>query len=67
VWRGKEEGEFTIKKGDPLIQCIPFKRQNFSTTCDKADELKLIRNLAKFSNSRLDSYKNQFWNKGIRK
>jgi hypothetical protein len=67
VWRGKEEGEFIIKKGDPLIQCIPFKRQRFSTACDKVDESKFLKNLAIFSNSRLDSYKNQFWNKRSKK
>jgi hypothetical protein len=67
IWRGTEEGEFIIKKGDPLIQCIPFKRQKFLTSCDKADESKYMINIAKFSNSRLDSYKNQFWNKGRQK
>tara|TARA_R110000772_G_scaffold63548_1_gene142265 strand:- start:3782 stop:4471 length:690 start_codon:yes stop_codon:yes gene_type:complete len=62
IWTGGD-GEFTLKKGTPLVQVIPFMREKYKLETGATDERKLTRtrlNLASIANN---AYKTLFWHK----
>ena len=63
VWTGDKEGDFLIKKGTPLVQVIPFKRQKTTYAIGEADnELLSIKNTL-LETAWFDRYKKFFWHK----
>ena len=62
VWTGGE-GEFLLKKGTPIIQVIPFKRENYKSSFGNHDykkkEISFLKMRALFN----DGYKKLFWHR----
>ena len=63
VWTGDEEGDFLIKKGDPIAQVVPFKRQDLELEVGEIDTKKFMKGHNLMTLSFKDHYKNLFWNK----
>ena len=62
-WTGDINKELTIiQKGTPLIQVIPFKRENWKMSVKKS-ELDTYREKMKLSQFLKDNYKKLFWKK----
>lgn len=62
LWTGGD-GEFLIKKGTPLIQVIPFRRESSDFEVKGLDQGK-IKKVNSILGTRLNNkYKNDFWNK----
>lgn len=62
LWTGGD-GDFLIKKGTPLVQVIPFKRQTFKSevaVLDQRRENKVRNKLLTFFNS---GYRRLYWHK----
>lgn len=59
------EGRYLIKKGTPLVQVIPFKRENWNNSWQvkQMDNQKRIATSAKLSTLFYDAYKRLFWHK----
>ena len=62
IWTGGE-GEFTLKKGTPLAQVIPFKREGHKMTIGVTDKVAADRISRSLSTISKDAYKRLFWNK----
>jgi hypothetical protein len=65
LWTGKS-GETVIKKGTPLIQVIPFKRDSWSSDVVKLDDEKSSKFTAqanKIKSLLVDGYRKYFWTK----
>lgn len=62
-WRGSEEGEWVIKKGTPLINCIPIKRSSPSMKVSLIDKKKWKNFWGSWEISKLDFYKINNWHK----
>tara|TARA_R110000751_G_scaffold307758_1_gene430994 strand:- start:970 stop:1656 length:687 start_codon:yes stop_codon:yes gene_type:complete len=59
----KRDEQFLIKKGDPMVQVIPFKRETWKMWSGFYYE-KLHNKTLNFLNSKfVDRYKSMFWNK----
>jgi hypothetical protein len=59
----KRDGQFLIKKGEPMVQVMPFKREPWKKWSGFYLE-KLHNKVLKMINSEyIDRYKNMFWNK----
>lgn len=52
-----------IEKGTPLVQLIPFKRDNWESSIEEYDEKEQRRKTNSFRGKILRSYKTQFWSK----
>lgn len=63
VWTGSEEGEFVIKKGTPIAQVIPFKRQKTKHKVLPLDKEALDKTQMLMETTFYDRYKRFFWHK----
>ena len=59
----REKGQFIIKKGDPMIQVIPFKRESWKMWCGFYYEKLHTKTLNLLNSEYLDRYKKMFWKK----
>jgi len=62
-WDGCESGEFEISKGDPLIQVIPFQRENLELQFDKWDHNRMSQMDAVHETYFFDRYRKLWWHK----
>lgn len=62
VWTGGD-GEFVVKAGTPLVQVIPFKREEHKLEIGVVDSKKLATVSGKLSTKAYDAYKTLFWHK----
>ena len=60
LWTGGD-GEFFIKKGTPLVQVIPIKREETSIEVCEVNQAKLMNTKAKIGTMMKDVYKSMFW------
>lgn len=60
LWTGGD-GEFFIKKGTPLVQVIPIKREKTSIEVCEVNEAKIMNTQAKIGTMMKDRYKTMFW------
>jgi hypothetical protein len=60
LWTGGD-GEFFIKKGTPLVQVIPIKREETSIEVCEVNQAKLMNTNAKLGTMMKDKYKSMFW------
>jgi|TARA_R110002020_G_scaffold432015_1_gene642078 hypothetical protein len=59
----KRDKQFLIKKGDPMIQVIPFKRESWKMSTDFYKEKRHESTVNLINSKWIDSYKQQFWHK----
>ena len=59
----KRDESFLIKKGEPLIQVIPFKRESWKMWSGFYLEKEHSRTLQKLMSEWVDKYKKMFWHK----
>ena len=52
-----------IKKGTPLVQIIPFKREPWNSEITKQSDKKTFKEYFDFNSTIIKSYKNNFWKK----
>lgn len=62
-WDGCEHGEFEISKGDPLVQVIPFKRENLELQFDTWDHMRMSQMDAVHETHFFDRYRRLWWHK----
>lgn len=62
MWTGGD-GEFTIKKGTPLMQVIPFKREVYKCSIGVTDGRAAEKIRVSLTTLAHDSYKRLFWHK----
>ena len=62
-WDGCELGEFEIKKGDPLIHVIPFKRQEVELNYDTWDHEHMTKMDRLHDTHFFDKYRKLWWSK----
>ena len=60
-WTADLKEEVLLKKGDPLVQVIPYKREEWVQEVESEDYDK--RHFVKLHSKIDDSYKNQWWKK----
>jgi hypothetical protein len=63
VWTGFEEGEWIIPKGTPLVQVIPFKREETDLVIKVKDTKSESKVQQKLMTSHFDRYKTMFWHR----
>tara|TARA_R100000988_G_scaffold28404_1_gene14603 strand:- start:500 stop:1186 length:687 start_codon:yes stop_codon:yes gene_type:complete len=59
----KRDKQFLIKKGEPMIQVIPFKRESWKMWSGFYIEKLHSKTLNLLNSEWVDRYKNRFWNK----
>ena len=59
----KRDEQFLIKKGEPMIQVIPFKRESWKMWSGFYIEKLHSKTLNLLNSEWVDRYKNRFWNK----
>ena len=59
----KRDEQFIIKKGEPMVQVIPFKRESWKMWSGFYLEKLHSKTLNILSSKWVDKYKNMFWNK----
>jgi hypothetical protein len=59
----KRDEQFLIKKGDPMIQVIPFKRESWKKWSGFYMELRHGKTRNRIKSEWVDKYKKMFWNK----
>jgi hypothetical protein len=59
----KRDKQFIIKKGEPMIQVIPFKRESWKSWTGFYIEKLHRKTIHKVSSLWIDRYKTMFWNK----
>ena len=59
----KWDKQFLIKKGDPMVQVIPFKRESWKMWSGFYYEPEHRRTILKLMGQWVDRYKNMFWHK----
>jgi hypothetical protein len=59
----KRDEQFIIKKGEPMVQVIPFKRESWKMWSGFYLEKLHSKTLNLLSSKWVDKYKNMFWNK----
>ena len=64
---GCKQGEFSIKKGDPLVHVIPFKRQELELQYDTWDHEYMSQIDVMHSTHFFDKYRRLFWHKAREK
>lgn len=57
--------EFTLKKGTPYCQIIPFKREEWKMNISYEKKETLIKNMFNYLLNRFNKYKNKYWHKKI--
>ena len=62
IWTGGD-GEYTLPKGTPIVQVIPFKRTTWKHKIEEMDEKKQSVVLSKLGTVLRHGYRNMFWNK----
>lgn len=62
IWLAKN-GEYLIEKGTPLVQVIPFKRENTKSQLVEIDERKRLRHEGKLMSFFHNKYRRLFWHK----
>lgn len=62
LWVGGE-GEFMFKKGMPLVQIIPFKRDSYELNVGEINPEKQMEVTTLLGTKMVDAYKDEFWNK----
>jgi len=62
-WDGCVQGEFEIKKGDPLVHVIPFKRQKVEMEFDSWDHEYMTKMDRIHDTVWFDKYKKLWWHK----
>jgi len=63
IWTGEEIGEWIIPKGTPLVQVIPFKREEIKLKVKKHDQAKIKAMRSLLMSVFQDRYKRLFWHK----
>jgi hypothetical protein len=66
LWQGGD-GDFFIPRGTPLVQVIPFRREEVSMSVEVMDEEKEKISMLKLMSKMKDRYKTDFWHKGKEK
>ena len=59
----KRDKQFLIKKGEPMVQVIPFKRESWKMFSGFYYEKRHSSTLNLLQSEWLDRYKNRFWSK----
>jgi hypothetical protein len=59
----KKDKQFLLKKGEPMIQVIPFKRESYKMWSGFYYEKAHNKVLNLMQSKWLDKYKSYFWNK----
>jgi len=59
----EKEKQFMIKKGEPMVQCIPFKRESWKMWSGFYKEELHAKTLDTLNTKWTDKYKNLFWKK----
>jgi hypothetical protein len=59
----KRDKQFLIKKGEPMVQVIPFKRESWKQWCGFYYEKAHSKVLNILNNEWMDRYKKYFWSK----
>ena len=59
----KRDEQFLIKKGEPMVQVIPFKRESWKMWSGFYKEYKHAKTRNKLLSKWVDKYKTMFWNK----
>lgn len=62
-WDGCKQGEFEIKKGDPLVHVIPFKREKITVEYDKWDHETMTKMDRAHETHFIDKYRKLWWSK----
>jgi hypothetical protein len=62
VWTGGD-GEFFIPKGTPLVQVVPFRRQQFALEICEMDQTRLNHSQAVLGTKIKNAYKDEFWHR----
>ena len=62
LWTGGD-GEFLIKKGTPLVQVIPFRREKFTAEYGVIDKDRRDKTTAMLGTKIKDGYRQEFWHK----
>lgn len=62
LWTGGD-GDFTLKKGTPLVQVIPFKRNSLTHKIVETDHKKKSVIVSKLGTVLRNGYRSMFWNK----
>lgn len=62
MWTGGE-GEFFIPRGTPLMQVIPFKREEFTLQVGVTDEAKRMTTTGKLGTYLRNAYRTEFWSR----
>jgi len=56
-------GVWTLKKGEPIIACIPFKREEWQMECKIYEEKDLAKVRLSYGSKLFRWYRDKFWNK----
>ena len=59
----KRDKQFLIKKGDPMVQVIPFKRESWKKWSGYYHEKKHIKTIFNLTSLWINKYKQLFWHK----
>jgi hypothetical protein len=59
----KRDEQFMIKKGEPMIQVIPFKRESWKSWSGFYYEKLHSKTLNSLTSKFIDRYKSMFWSK----
>jgi len=59
----KRDKQFLIKKGEPCVQVIPFKRETWKMSSDFYKEEKHAATINLLNSEFIDRYKKMFWHK----
>jgi hypothetical protein len=59
----KRDEQFLIKKGEPMVQVIPFKRESWKMWSGFYFEKMHAKTMAKLRSVWMDKYKRFFWKK----
>ena len=62
IWTGGD-GDFTFPKGMPIVQVIPFKRENYTSEVVETDHKKQSIVNSKLGTVLKNGYRKMFWNK----
>ena len=66
-WDGSKQGEFSIKKGDPLVQVVPFRREECELKFDVWDHEKMSKIDRVHDTLFFDKYRRLFWHNARQK
>ena len=62
IWTGGD-GEFTLEKGTPLVQVIPFKREKYNLSTGLVDNIKAEKTSDNLGTLAKNAYRRLFWHK----